>query len=774
MASVSLELADLWAKSSTRKGERGESLATHTLAVLQRYEAWRQFLPHWPTLCGDSQLWPRLRLACLFHDLGKAASGFQSQVRPDGSPWGQRHEVLSLAFLDWAIPFSTDLSDDYVWVAAAIVTHHRDLDWIQRKYDERPSDDVEDPSSLRWLVDELTPLAIAQVAEWLGQQCQSLDLSLQIPADPAADILTQGRLRIIRCLALLRRLTADLRSQPVELRLRSLAYRGFLVLADHCASAGMNPVALDQCTPSCMRKELGLEDIYQHQQQLAEVRGNAILLAPTGSGKTEASLLWLEQQLSQVPTGRFFYVLPFQASLNAMFDRLCKIFSGGAVGLHHSRAIHALYRRILEQGYGEKQAARMARFSANLGRLHAQPARLLTPYQLLTAAFRLKGHECLLTDAAGSLLVFDEIHVYEVSRLAMLVEFIRFLVQTLGCRCLVMSATLPALLREVLTPVLQAQVVRAEPKLLQAFTRHRVDVRAGHLEYALDEMCAEYRRGSAVLVVCNTVDTAISIYRKLFDQLNEPSGLELLHGRFTPRDRLSKETALMKRLGTRSRNRDLGGAILVATQVVEVSLDVDFDILFSEPAPLEALLQRFGRVNRGRTQAACPVIVFDTPSSPNDVYQEQSLLVERALQVLRSNNGELLLESDVEGWLDEVYAEPVRSQWLQEFDAAASEFRAACLDTMVGFNADSQLREQFYRMFDGIDVLPEGLVQEYQSLLETQPLRSGELLVNLRWGQYCALKNRGLVAELDALEDTRIVKLPYSAQYGLLLRPHEA
>src|SRR5581483_10824435 len=125
--------------------------------------------------------------------------------------------------------------------------------------------------------------------------------------------------------------------------------------------------------------------------------------------------------------GRLFYVLPYQASLNAMYSRLQAVFPN-LITLQHSRAAQALYRQLLEtEHYDRASAAKTARFQTSLARLHFHPVRVLTPYQLLRSAFRLRGYESILADAAKGLFIFDEIHAYEPVRLGMIFAMIEYL-----------------------------------------------------------------------------------------------------------------------------------------------------------------------------------------------------------------------------------------------------------------------------------------------------------------------------------------------------------
>src|SRR5581483_7526029 len=408
-------------------------------------------------------------------------------------------------------------------------------------------------------------------------------------------------------------------------------------------------------------------------------RGSTVLMAPTGSGKTEAALLWAVSQNAP----RLYYTLPYQASMNTMEKRLNEDEVDGEgkitrdapfknqVGLEHSRSTLAYYRRLLleDENADPKKITQAARWLNDLARQNYYPVRVLSPYQVLKAPYRLKGYETLLTDCYGAAFIFDEIHAYDAGRLAKILALVKHLRERYNAKFLVMSATLPQLLRECLRDALgEFTLVTASEELYQEFRRHKLALCDGELlaDENLEQIADAARNGQAVLVCCNTVGRAQEAWQTLRRALDTQAHVELLHGRFNGRDRLTKEALVRDATGSRSENRR--AIVLVATQVVEVSLDIDLDVIYTDPAPLEALLQRFGRVNRRRLNTAgARVNVFrePIPDKPRPYVPE---LIGAALEVLEKHDREWIDEARVSDWLDEIYARPeIRAPWLETF-----------------------------------------------------------------------------------------------------------
>jgi CRISPR-associated endonuclease/helicase Cas3 len=567
-----------------------------------------------------------------------------------------------------------------------------------------------------------------------------------------------------------RRLGDRFDDEPMALA--ALLLRGLMITADHSGSAHaptFQPAPLPPADRWLAELEAEWGSVHPHQKACATAQGSILLVAPTGSGKTESAMLWAARQAAQArhPAPRLFYVLPYQASMNAMRDRLAGYFGEERVALQHGKARHTLYRRYLERLQSPRQAAWAAGAEQDLVRLHLPPVRVLSPWQLLKAFYRLRGYEGVLAELHGGLFVCDEIHAYEVKRLALILAMIGHLSREFGAHFCLMSATFPAFLRRWLAEEIQPLgEVNAAPSTELAFRRHRVHLLPGDLreEAALSQIVARANEGLSVLVCCNTVARAQAVAECLQGKGLSP---ELLHARFNAADRARKERLLQERMGTRMADTDRR-VVMVATQVVEVSLDIDFDVLFTDPAPLDALLQRLGRLNRGRKAPLRDAYVFSEPIEDQRPYA--AALLQGALAVLDrefGRGGAILDEGRVTGWLNEVYTGGLAEEWEGTYRRTKREFEAAIVGTLHPFQASRELEEQFYRAFDGVEVLPVSMREEYVARMQIHPLAASELLVPIRWAQLGRLYGEGRAARSAELDDIFVVNCAYSGATGL-------
>ena len=766
-------LHDVWAKSPRDRQSAGETLAAHTGQVLGRLARWRERYPDLPRHCGRGDLWDLAAWACLLHDVGKIARGFQQMLR-GGPPFDDRHEVLSLVAVGWL-----EVTEGVRGlVAAGVATHHKDLPEVFERYPFEP------PGERSRLLEELDAEGEEGLRGWLSGGGAPDLVALGFRELPP--LARRGK---AKALALAMRPLAELGEELHRLRateppaVAARFVRGLVTLADHAGSAHeklaeapvlSSPQSLRAVIAEGLRARGLPAELWPHQDAAAAAGGHLILRAPTGSGKTEAALLWAARQRHTGPgQPSVFYVLPYRASLNAMRFRIPERYNvpERAVVLQHSSATSALFDHLLaDKGYTKEAALRSASAERNLGRLMTAPVRLLTPYQWLRAFFGLRGHEAILTDAAGGLFILDELHAYDLRRLALILVGVEHLARDLGARFLAMSATFPGVLKEAWCATLgeEPTEVVASPETQHRFRRHVLRMVEDELlsENTVNSILRRHERGEAVLVVATTVARAQALYDRLVPLAGEHL-VRLLHSRFTGEDRAGKERELSQWMGTCA-PRSSEAPIVVSTQVIEVSLDVDFDVLFSDPAPLEALLQRFGRINR-----ACRGILRDVfvhtaaPAESRHVYATSQ--VTRSLDVLRPHRDQPVEEEQAQGWVDAVYA-PVAAAWRRELDATMAEDREAIVAVNRPLETHEELAEQFDEMFDGREIVPAALELRYRGLLREAPLEAAGLRVPVSQGQWFGLRRKGLLRRCrEGRSPFDVADLAYNPLRGLLL-----
>jgi CRISPR-associated endonuclease/helicase Cas3 len=365
----------------------------------------------------------------------------------------------------------------------------------------------------------------------------------------------------------------------------------------------------------------------------------------------------------------------------------------------------------------------------------------------------------------GGLFIFDEIHAYDAHAAALIVEMVRVL-KRLGGRFLFMSATFPPFLRQLLQDALgaQAELFTLESaddwsRQFLSTARHRLQWHEAYLEQLIPQITQTAEEGKRVLVVANRVAQAQKIFRELRERHSE--GVHLLHSRFTRRDRVSKEQDI---IGTLRGERDLPLRVLVATQVVEVSLDVSFDTIFTEVAPVDDLLQRFGRVNRyGEHAQGVDVHVacqYDAKSL-QWVYH-----LERIEETLRSAplSGTPLIVSACKDWVYQTYRNGWTEKEQAQFENARKAFRHV-IESLRPLQCASKGEEEFYGLFSGAEVLPVCLYDEYEEYRRNkQYLLANQLLVPVPLGTYWKLKNEGRLNQANGVLQ---VDASYTIEQGL-------
>jgi CRISPR-associated endonuclease/helicase Cas3 len=722
---------------SAQHGRPPESLAYHLNATLHaaievQDRIGRLSLAE--AVIGD-EFWHAAILAALAHDAGKVADGFQRMLAGRGG-WGHRHEVLSLGFLPWLVPDSPLLP----WIATAVVTHHRPLTESPRSIQHAYA--ALDVEQLRVELGPVDPERVRGLATWLVGRAASAGLRTAATHD-GGDAVAQAHRLLQGVFDQWQRWVDDR-----DVGLTAVLLQGAVTLADHLSSGHgslhtTQPVG--RSVPKQLRQQLG-GALHPHQQEAEQAEGHLLLRAPTGSGKTEAGLLWAAARVAEIVRARggcprLFFTLPYLASINAMARRLEASLRGGRdhVGVSHSRAAsYYLATSLMDEdadgdaaGDPRAAAARKAVARDNATRLFRETIRVGTPYQLLRGALAGAAHSGILIDSANSVFILDELHAYDARRLGYILATVR-LWERLGGMVAVLSATLPNALVTLLCEALHGTVTQVQAAAAWQRPRHRVRTRQHHLTdpRACKEIRDRLAADQAVLVVANSVAHAQELYATLAPeaQLRHGDGAAaLLHSRFKRKDRTTIEEHITARYGVGGGPRQPG--LVVATQVVEVSLDVDFDILFTAAAPLEAMLQRFGRVNRlgGRPPAD---VVVHTPAYKarrgedgefaDGVYPREP--VDSGWQILCRHADEVVDETHAVGWLDEVYTTAWGEQWRQDVGRYRRDFETKFLGFEFPYSGRDELEERFDQMFEGTEAILAEDREHYREAL-TRPVR---------------------------------------------------
>ncbi|HZA23508.1 MAG TPA: CRISPR-associated helicase Cas3' [Dehalococcoidia bacterium] len=346
-----------------------------------------------------------------------------------------------------------------------------------------------------------------------------------------------------------------------------------------------------------------------------------LVSAGCGTGKTVAAYLWAARRLEK---RKLFFCYPTTGTTTEGFlDYAFPEFEGEAA-LVHSRSILDI-QCILDNGGDEVSAVGSSHFSRYQG-LHPWGAMVTvcTADAVLGLVQNNRVGLIGFPALAGAGFVFDEIHLYDNRMFGALLVFLETI---RGTPVLLMTATLPPARRAALLALAQrlSEEVSEVPGPPELEELPRYTLSPATWEEALGRAVREVSAGKRVLWVANTVDRAVNMAQK-----GESHGIlvEPYHSRYRYGDRLRRHRAVVDDFKGGSAR---GGVLAVTTQVCEVSLDISADLLVTELAPIPALIQRMGRLNRWATpdsnHGPLPALIIE-PEGPSP-YREPDLAVAR-------------------------------------------------------------------------------------------------------------------------------------------------
>ncbi|MBE9468107.1 MAG: CRISPR-associated helicase Cas3' [Bacteroidetes bacterium] len=727
------------------------TLQEHINDALVVAEILKDSFTYFSKIINEKYFWKPLRISIIFHDLGKSHKEFQNVLQGKTNKWSyQRHELFSLPF------FKALNIEDKDLIYKIVAGHHKDFKTLIQKLNEYGDD-----TTTGLNLDSINKIPTFED-----------EFKKNIPVNDVLSLLKEYNINLTGAsihnpINILQQYIRNKETNNNK-RIRLLLLTGAFKQCDHLASAGIKRI-----------NKLDVKDFdflyksdfkfYNHQLKASKLIGNSILTAPTGSGKTEASLLWLRNQIQKNGNGHVFYILPFTASINAMFERLENKIPK-KIGLVHGKLSAFIENKFEDDDLvDDNQKTQIKEQFKNL----VTPFKVVTPFQLLKHIFAIRGFEKGIFEWAGGYFIFDEIHAYNPQVFAQIIVLLQFATSLLGVKTFIMTATLPTFLRKELEKAIGYHTtIIADKKLFRDFKRHRIVLKQDKLNENYKLIQTHLNKGEKVLVVCNTVKQSQLVYKNLISK-----NKVLLHSSFNAEDRNRKENLLF----------DKKIKLLVGTQAIEVSLDINFDILFTEPAPLDALIQRFGRINRKHDKGISDCVIFQGRNKADKFVYKNEEIINRTISILKEkqniNSGEIS-EDDLQNMIDFVYPNWDENS-KEEFNKIYTLLNGFVKNELRPFIYNEKQEEDFYKQFDGVKVLPVKFYSRYKKYLqENKFIKAENLKVQISEKRYYSLNaNQSLETDRDVFESIKTGKLleqkvliiykKYDTELGLLIDEDE-
>lgn len=669
---------ELYAKRfKTTKGYEYQTIYDHTMNLLNNMEKlFEEYKEEIEDGCQKLQINSEklkylLRLAVIFHDLGKANSKFQLKIREKakvnevprvkGLPKEVPHNFISLVFINVEEEIekgniSPDEWENLLFTVA--FSHDRNFEIDNKYFEKYISEDV---------------------AEYIENQSLK-PLLQQLPAIPDKNQIKENAYFMHGVITQLRK---EIITDHIDLNNKKTVFRiilkGFLHRLDHTSSAGISTEEpkvnnFSQKVENYLKNKGDFKGFKEFQKKALELSDeNVILFAPTGSGKTEFGLNWAKNS-------KLIYTLPIRVSINAMYERLVNIFGDDKVGILHSDSMLYMLEKYLSADV-EQQELESLFDNVNLARNLSFPIIVTTGDQIFTSSLKWAGFEKIYSLFLYSKIIIDEPQSYSPESLAIIIRTLEDITKLNGRFCL-MSATINPLILKYLGGTATYLQAYSDDELKTRYS-HVISLKEISILDCVDEIIYKARQNN-VLVICNTVKRAQEVYKAIKESLKRTEGIpvDLLHSRFLEGQKRQKEQKVII-------NQNKNG-IVVSTQLVEASLDIDYDILFTELSTADSLLQRMGRVYRKRQYEDIKpnvIILTKDVSGIGRVYQNE--IVNRTEEFLKKFDGDKISE----------LAKKELNEYVYDIDALSNtnftmKFQKAYNLLKYGYKADNKFEAQ--------------------------------------------------------------------------------
>lgn len=681
----------------------------------------------------EERFWQLMEIICKYHDSGKVFSGFQNEIRKRihkqliQTRFNNneiKHEQISPMFIPNKKYNMTE--DERKLVYQAIFYHH-----------ERNVEHID-----RGLLKEIIEEDIKPNLDKIGKELQIEVLEIKTFYLG----LVEGKARI---------------TEGDVLYKEYCLIKGLLHRLDHCSSAG---VAVENETTdgiaSFVESFMKNKDFKLNELQKFSLENqdeNLIVIGSTGMGKTESSLLWSKND-------KTFFTLPLRISINAIYDRILEQIGYKHIGLLHSTALDYLEEKVEKIEDFEYEIKKMEQ-SRNL----YQKITTCTIDQIFPFVFKYRGYEKMYATLSYSKIIIDEIQAYSPEIVAIILKGLQ-MINDLGGKFMIMTATLPRIYKEKLE---EMKIKFKYEEFIKDTQRHKIQILDKKINEDIEEIHNK-SKDKKVLVIVNTINKAIELYEQLKNE--GANNVNLLHSRFELEDRNNKEKQIKQ-----FSNQEHNSGIWITTQIVEASVDIDFDLLYTEMSTLDSLFQRLGRCYRSREYfEEEPNVKIYTNEVSGIKYVYDKEIYQKSLELLEKHNNQILQEKTKIELVDKLYSKEIL-EGTQFYD----NFKSACriLDNIIDYNTSKKEAQNLLRNIDNIDVIPKcvyddnlNLFKQYeesQNREEKFSLRRqiNKLFISINKSNLWKLND--LITKCPYIEGTYIIDTKYDSEIGLLLEKDE-